>query len=416
MTIELVLISILMGPLKDEWGADRNKLGYLPTAGSFGSFVGGIVWSYISDVWGRRLPFLGTSLFISCLGILCAFAPSLDWLIVLRFFLGLGIGGSINIDFVMFVEFVPEIHRKTLPSLLILFSIGGVTATALIGWATIPVYGWRTFLFVSALPNVLILIGRLFWQYESPRFLVAQNRCKEAREVLVSIARINRQFSNIPLISPLPAAAPTGFSSLKSHVPLLATFFWLWFAIAFGYYGWTIWLNEYLTRKGLSGISIYQNLLLISIIELPGLALVSFLMQRIGRSKALAVSLTGCSISTLLFGLANSKIWVIVLSCFVYFWTVGAWTVIYIFTPESFHSGHRNLAFSLSTIGSTVGGMIVGPIGGLMFDINLDLWYILIVFASVFISGAAVSFFCAPDTSQHHLDEDLTGEVVAVPL
>lgn len=61
-------------------------------AGFLGMFVGTIVFGMGSDHMGRRSAFITMLLIYSSFTLAGAFAPSAGWLIVLRFFAGIGIG------------------------------------------------------------------------------------------------------------------------------------------------------------------------------------------------------------------------------------------------------------------------------------------------------------------------------------
>ena len=50
-------------------------------------------WGFIADKYGRRPIIFWSSFFLTWFGVLTAFAPSFNWVLALRFFVGFFIGG-----------------------------------------------------------------------------------------------------------------------------------------------------------------------------------------------------------------------------------------------------------------------------------------------------------------------------------
>lgn len=100
-------------------------IGLMISVVAVGQFIGGMIWAFLADRWGRRKVFLYTTLASTLLGIMCSWANSLMMLIIMRFFLGIAIGGSLSIDFVFFVECVASNLRGSHSSFLIVFGILG---------------------------------------------------------------------------------------------------------------------------------------------------------------------------------------------------------------------------------------------------------------------------------------------------
>jgi MFS family permease len=99
----------------------------------------------------------------------------------------------------------------------------------------------------------------------------------------------------------------------------------------------------------------------------------------------------GCSGATVLFGIADSSLQIMAFSCLINFFVVSAWAILYLYTPESFPPSIRGVAISIVTLGATVAGILVGPIGGYLLDIQWDTWCVLVVFASPMAIAAVIS-------------------------
>lgn len=154
----------------------------LPLSGITGTAIGSFVWGWLGDRIGRRASILMAALIFVATSA-CGSMPMFSMNIVMCFIMGLGVGGMLPIIFTMMAETVPARHRGWLMVL-----IGGDVAGAYIvssSMATllVPHYGWRI-LWLSGLPTGMLLTVLNHWIPESPRFLVARGRRREAEAVM----------------------------------------------------------------------------------------------------------------------------------------------------------------------------------------------------------------------------------------
>ena len=104
-------------------------------------------------------------------------------LLILRFCVGVGVGGS-TVPFDIFAEFLPPSIRGRSLMLTNLFWTVGELYVIFAAYMLLPDYGWRGLVFSSAAP---VTIGALltFWILpESPRWLITQGRYKEAEDIV----------------------------------------------------------------------------------------------------------------------------------------------------------------------------------------------------------------------------------------
>ena len=384
-------------------------LGLLPTLTFFGQFLGALMWGWMSDKYGRQRVFLLSVLFTGLIGITGSLAPNLASIFAWRFLLGLAMGGSLSIDFVMFLENLGPKYRNHHSSLIILFGIFGVLYTGFAGWLSLERWGWRIFIILVSVPNILSTVLRMFWKYESPRFLLAHGRVDEAKQVVIRMADMNR--IDLPdefELKEVQIAQSTNVSRISGKlIWTIARFTIIWFSITFGYYGITYWLGRYLESKGIPPIGLYENFMLISVSELPGLALTTFLLTRLSKPRTLIFNLIGCAAGSLAFNWSTHTSSTVLL-CLIYFFIVGAWTTLYIYTPESFPTRIRNRAFAVTNLGATVAGMLVGPLGGWLWDQGVSTVVVLMIFTGGFLLGAVMTAVgsVATDESPNAADVD----------
>ncbi|KAL9940389.1 hypothetical protein V8E36_001094 [Tilletia maclaganii] len=189
----------------------RELVGYPPQWATFSLYIGLIIgaalWGIMADIVGRRLSFNVTLFLAGVFGIAAGGAPNFIGLCGLLAALGVGLGGNLPVDGMLFLEFIPGKNQNLLTLLSVYWAIGQLIAS-LIAWAFIANYscadsaveclradnpGWRyTFYTLGAITFVLFLFRfAIFDLPESPKFLVAKGRDAEAVAVMREIARRN---------------------------------------------------------------------------------------------------------------------------------------------------------------------------------------------------------------------------------
>lgn len=127
--------------------------------------LGGILFGVIADRYGRTRTLLFTMIMYSVGTAACAFAPSLEWLIVFRAIASLGIGGEWAAGATLVAEAVPEDRRVEFGVLLqtaspiFLFLATGVN-WFVAGWLMPdqPELSWRVVFLFGLLPAAVV-----FW-------------------------------------------------------------------------------------------------------------------------------------------------------------------------------------------------------------------------------------------------------------
>ncbi|HEY6751834.1 MAG TPA: MFS transporter, partial [Rubrobacteraceae bacterium] len=187
---EVLLLGFALPSIIGEFGITTAQGGLIASATFAGMLVGAWFWGTISDYIGRRLGFQLTVMIFALFGLLSAFAPSWEWLLILRFVTGFGLGGALPLDFSLYAEFLPTENRGRRLVLLESFWAVGTIIAAGLAWLIVPSFGWRPLLATSAVAAVLVLWIRSTIP-ESPRYLAISGKRDEAREILADIARTN---------------------------------------------------------------------------------------------------------------------------------------------------------------------------------------------------------------------------------
>lgn len=154
----------------------------LPLAGISGTVFGSFLWGWLGDRIGRRDAMLLAGVSFAATAV-CGSMPTWQMNVLMCFVMGLGAGGMLPIIFTLISETIPARHRGWLMVL-----VGGDVAAAYIltSWLSsilVPIFSWRI-LWLIGLPSGLLLVLLSRWIPESPRYLLAKGRVREARDVM----------------------------------------------------------------------------------------------------------------------------------------------------------------------------------------------------------------------------------------
>src|SRR5262249_30173594 len=136
--------------------------------------------------------------------LLCACAPNLTTLLILRVFTGFGLGAEIVIGYSMLAEFTPARSRGWWSGLLAVITNNAQPASPVAGRLIIPTLGWRWMFVVASIPALFIWWFRRALP-ESPRWYEQQGRTREAEAVMRAIESAIEQERGEQLPQPEPA-------------------------------------------------------------------------------------------------------------------------------------------------------------------------------------------------------------------
>lgn len=140
-----------------------------------GMALGQLFLGPLSDQKGRRMP-LVISLMVYCISsILCAFAPSVWWLIVLRFIQGVSGAGGMVISRAIVRDMYSGIELTKFFALLMLINGAAPILAPVIGGQILQYTSWRGVFIVLGLLGILMVAAAFFAVGET---LSAENRIK----------------------------------------------------------------------------------------------------------------------------------------------------------------------------------------------------------------------------------------------
>lgn len=355
----------------------------------FGMLIGAFVFGRLADRIGRR-PVLFIAIILDAIcGVASAFAPDLQWLLVARFLTGLGVGGTLPVDYAMMAEFLPSDRRGRWLVLLEGFWAVGTVALALLALVAGTQGGeaWRTIFFVTGLPALIGVVLR-FYVPESPLYLNQQGRSDQARQVLQKVAKANGNNVEIAPLKPQTPQKKSVGALFSTNLRRRTVFLMLaWMLISVSYYGVFVYLPVKLAADGLGFVRGQVFLVILAIAQLPGYALAAYGVEKWGRKPTLIGFLLLSAVGTLAYGLGQTAEIIVAATLLLSFALLGTWGAIYAFTPEIYPTTLRasgmGMAGSVARFGGLLAPSIVAPLMTSNFGLALGVISGLLVVAAV---------------------------------
>lgn len=377
--MDVGLLAFLLTALKEDWGLTASQLGWIGSINSIGMAVGAFVFGIMADRKGRKPVFILTLLLFSLGCGLTALASSLMVVLVLRFFIGMGLGGELPVASTLVSESVETHERGRVVVLLESFWAVGWLIAALIAYFIIPDYGWRMAMLLSALPAVYAL------------YLRSKLPEPTSSHILQKKTRLSIRQSMALIWSPQYRRA-----TLMLWI--------LWFCVVFSYYGIFLWFPSVAMLKGFSLIKSFQYVLIMTLAQLPGYFTAAWLIERYGRKFVLVTYLAGTAISAYYFSVADSTATLLIFGMLLSFFNLGAWGALYAYTPEQYPDEIRTTGAGTATAIGRIGG-ILGPLMvGYLVQYQFEISSIFLIFSFSIVIGILAVMLLGQETKNKPLN------------
>jgi MFS family permease len=197
---DLVLFSYLLIPIGQDLNLDPTQEGVLLGVALGASGIGGIVFGYLSDRFGRKQALMWTVCLFSLGTGLTAFATGPVTLFLCRLLTGLGVGGEWAVGHALLGEAMPRHMRGRGAAALQAGEPLGVGLAAVMGLLVAPWLGallptdlagtnaWRAIFLVSSATAAVALLAR----YALPESAVWDRQRKERLSPAAALKLINR--------------------------------------------------------------------------------------------------------------------------------------------------------------------------------------------------------------------------------
>lgn len=157
---DLILYTFLIIPIKEELGLTDIESSLVLGSSLAATAIGGILFGWLSDRYGRKVVLQWTILTFSIGTFLSGFTQGLFALVCFRIITGLGVGGEWGTGQTFICETFPAKVRGRYGAMMQTGAPIGIALAAVVGGYLMPVIGWRATFWVSILPALLVVYIR----------------------------------------------------------------------------------------------------------------------------------------------------------------------------------------------------------------------------------------------------------------
>lgn len=325
--MDWMLLSLALPLIRAEFDISLAQAGLLATATLAGAALGGVFVGVLADYFGRVHVLMFTMIWYGVFTAACGFAPSYEMLLLLRFIVGIGLGGEWGVGAALVSEYWPDKWRARATSLVHSgWPIGyGLAAVAYMLLA--PTFGWRSLFFVGIIPAAVAIWIRM----AVPEPEVWQ----ETREKEKAVGGTKKKF-------PLATLFSGAYLKITLLAMLLAT------GALMAYWGSATWLPSYLAgERGLTITKTAGFLIFLNVGAFLGYQFFGWLADKKGRRFAFLVGLIGSSLAVLAYVSIPSETGLLFAGPVYGFITYGFFGIFGAFLSELFPADARASATSL---------------------------------------------------------------------
>jgi AAHS family 4-hydroxybenzoate transporter-like MFS transporter len=383
-------IGFIAPSLKAEWAVTPAELAPLFAAGLFGLMAGAFVFGPLADRIGRKPVLIATTVFFGVATFASAFAPSVEWLIALRFLTGIGLGGAMPAAITLTAELCPEKRRSSLVTLMFCgFTIGSASA-GLAASGIVANFGWQGLLMLGGVLPVLlvpVLIARL---PESPRYLAASGTETARTAAVLRQMAPHADLTGVTFAAPVrPAGSPVS-RLFKDGLGLGTVLIWTTFFMSLlVFYLLSSWLPLLITSAGFTMEHASLMGATLAAGGTVGAILIGRLMDRFEPHRVLAGAYLVAGGFVILLGSAVATPWLLVVAIFgAGFGVAGAQVGINALAAGYYPTASRATGVSWANAVGRTGSVLGSMIGGVLLSLGWDL-------ALVFAAAALPAFLAA---------------------
>lgn len=171
------------------WALTDSQLGGVTTAVLLGAVFGCAISGKITDLLGRKRIIIITSAIFMCGAVLSGSAPDVNFLIMSRLFLGIGIGIASFAVPLYIAEISPARNRGALVTInQLMITIGILVSYITDYWIANDAdpFSWRLMFHIGFIPGFMLFTGMYFLP-ETPRWLIKKGRYEEGEQVLKKV-------------------------------------------------------------------------------------------------------------------------------------------------------------------------------------------------------------------------------------
>jgi MFS family permease len=387
--MDFMLYTMAVGQLRSYFQFGDDMAGLLGTVTLVMSGVGGTIFGWVADRFGRTRALMATILIFSVSSLGAATSQSVLQLMFWRAVLGIGMGGEWASGAVLVSETWPPALRNKAISIMqsgwaLGYMMASISAAIILGSPALGDDAWRWLFVLGVVPAFFTLWIRRY--VREPETWTRKPKTQGGRN---------------------PFAVIFGPGLLGRTLLIIA----LGAAAQFANWGLFFWLPQFLARpvaEGGAGLGIVRSLAWIIPVQLgayAGYLTFGFIADRIGRRTAFVLYMVGAAILVPIYGqMARSPFLLLLLGPLIGYFGYGYFSMFGSFVAELFPTAVRATGQGTSyNIGRMAGAVAPYTIGAILTLPGVGIGTALSV-TSAFFLLAAVLIFTLPDRSGQPLE------------
>jgi putative MFS transporter len=373
-----------------------------------GLTIGAGLAGLMGDRWGRRFAYQFNLLLFGSMCLLSSVAPSMSWLMAVRFVMGLGLGAEFVAGYGMVTEFIPPARRgRCIAAVNVVSSSGAFAVNQLSVWV-IPLLGWRAMFVIGGLGALCVWMLRRKLP-ESPRWLEAKGRSDEAERVLAAIETETAEGSALPPVqsrsTPPQVRVPIRVLFSRPVVRRTLLAMCINFVVLVCSYSFTTWVPTFFVRQGFTVTKSLGFYAAMSFGALAGPLLGFLLADRIGRRRGVI----GVALALTVVGTIYPFLTEVPAIIFCGFLLVAGMNLAITFglaayTPELFPTEYRFRGSGLAQMMGR-GGLIFAPYVVVMLFESYGPGGVVLVLSGLYLTLAIVVALFGIETNQQSLED-----------
>ena len=386
--MDFMLYTMAVGQLRAYFQFGDDTAGMLGTVTLVMSGVGGTIFGYVADRFGRTRALMATILIFSAASLGAATSQSVLQLLFWRAVLGIGMGGEWASGAVLVSETWPAHLRNKAISIMqsgwaLGYMLASISAAIILGAPSLGAEAWRWLFVLGVAPAFLTLWIRRY--VKEPTTWTAK-----------------------PKTDRNPYAVIFGPGLLRRSLLIIA----LGSAVQFANWGLFFWLPTFLARpvdQGGAGMGIVGSLPWIIPVQLGaylGYLTFGFIADRIGRRQAFVLYTVAAAVLVPIYGqMARSPMVLLALGPLIGYFGYGYFSMFGGFVAELFPASVRATGQGTTyNIGRMAGAVAPFTIGVIATQPGVGIGLALSITSAFFLLAAAL-VFTLPDRSGQALDD-----------
>jgi SHS family lactate transporter-like MFS transporter len=158
--LDFFLLTFVFSAVAQEFGKTVPEVAFASMLTLMFRPLGALLFGFLGDRFGRRIPLMVDIIFYSVIELLTAFSPNFTVFLILRALFGIGMGGEWGLGASLLMETLPARARGLFSGILQQGYAFGFLLAALVYWLVFPHFGWRGLFIAGTMPALLVIFIR----------------------------------------------------------------------------------------------------------------------------------------------------------------------------------------------------------------------------------------------------------------